>query len=89
MFELRLKLHFPQHVNSCEDTRVVGKACLLGWLFFVLFVSLFEEKIIAEMLNTLKYSLKFIVDGINDPSLRRSSYLCFYHHNFIMFSSQV
>lgn len=27
------------------------------------------------MLNNLKCSLKFTVDGINDPSLSRSSYL--------------
>lgn len=38
-------------------------------------------------MNNIKYSVKFTVDGINDPSLSRSSYL--YLYNSIRFPSRV
>lgn len=43
--------------------------------FFLFFFPSFRAWGITEMLNNLKCSLKFTVDGINDPSLSRSSYL--------------
>lgn len=79
MYEITY-LYSPQNLNRHEDMVVVGKAD------FFFFFSL-KAKIIAETLNNIKYSVKFTVDGINDPSLSGSSYL--YLYNSIRFPSQV
>lgn len=72
-------LYSPRNLNRHEDMVVVGKA---DFFFFSL-----KAKIIAETLNNIKYSVKFTVDGINDPSLSGSSYL--YLYNSIRFPPQV
>lgn len=79
MYEITY-LYSPQNLNRHEDMVVVGKAD------FFFFFSL-KAKIIAETLNNIKYSVKFTVDGINDPSLSGSSYL--YLYNSIRFPPQV
>lgn len=55
---------------------------------FFWFFSSFRAWGISETLNNLKRSLKFTVDGINDPSLSRSSYL-YLHVSILALSPRV